>query len=102
MAARVLGKRWWHFRVAHIGYFDRSTLIKALDHAGLEVVSITRPPWYFTWEYAGERAMSYLPKAIRIRMPAFSRNHTIRVNFRDSLQVLFRRKAANERQGHQH
>jgi SAM-dependent methyltransferase len=97
LAARILGRRWWHFRVAHIGYFDRSTLIKALDQAGLEVVNISRPPWYFTWEYAGERAMSYLPEAIRIRMPVFARNHTIRVNFRDSLQVLFRRKAANER-----
>jgi SAM-dependent methyltransferase len=92
MAARILGRRWWHFRVAHIGYFDRSTLIKALDQAGLEVVSISRPPWYFTWEYAGERAISYLPRQLRFSMPTFARSHTIRVNFGDSLQVLFRRK----------
>lgn len=26
LAARLLGRRWWHFRPAHIGYFDRSTL----------------------------------------------------------------------------
>jgi 2-polyprenyl-3-methyl-5-hydroxy-6-metoxy-1,4-benzoquinol methylase len=93
LAAGILGPRWWHFRVAHIGYFDRWTLRKALDAAGLEVIKMTRPPWYFTWEYAGERAMSYAPRALRFKMPAFTRNHTVRVNFRDSLQVLFRRKS---------
>ncbi len=30
LAARVLGKRWWHLRVAHVGYFDRATLTDAL------------------------------------------------------------------------
>lgn len=91
--ARVLGPRWWHFRVAHIGYFSRKTLELALDKAGLEVLSISSPPWYFTVEYAGDRAMTYMPKFLRIKMPQFTRNRTIRVNFHDSLQVVFKRKS---------
>jgi 2-polyprenyl-3-methyl-5-hydroxy-6-metoxy-1,4-benzoquinol methylase len=89
--ARLLGPRWWHFRVAHIGYFTKGTLERALNEAGLSIVKVTRPPWYFTVEYAGERALTYMPEMLRFKMPAFSKNRTIRVNFRDSLQVLFRR-----------
>jgi 2-polyprenyl-3-methyl-5-hydroxy-6-metoxy-1,4-benzoquinol methylase len=90
--ARTLGRRWWHLRVAHIGYFDRNTINRALEAAGLELIEMTCPAWYFTYDYACERAMVYFPKALRFRMPAFLREKTIKVNFRDSMQVLFRRK----------
>jgi 2-polyprenyl-3-methyl-5-hydroxy-6-metoxy-1,4-benzoquinol methylase len=90
LVARLLGPRWWHFRVAHIGYFDQRTIAKALAAAGLELVGLSRPPWYFTCEYAAERAMNYIPKPLRFKLPTFLREHTIRVNFRDSMQVLFR------------
>lgn len=90
--ARMLGPRWWHFRVAHIGYFSRATLEKALVAAGLEVVEVTSPAWYFTYDYAWERAMVYVPRFLRFRLPKFLREATIRVNFHDSMQVIFRRK----------
>jgi 2-polyprenyl-3-methyl-5-hydroxy-6-metoxy-1,4-benzoquinol methylase len=90
--ARRLGPRWWHFRVAHIGYFSRKTMLKALDAAGLEVIEMSCPAWYFTHEYACERAMVYFPKFLRFKMPGFIREKTIKVNFRDSMQVIFRRK----------
>ena len=94
MVARLLGPRWWHFRVAHIGYFSRATLLRAMAEAGLEPLKISSPPWYFSLDYAGDRAFSYLPKPIRLKMPSFTRHATIRVNFHDSLQVIFRRKHA--------
>jgi 2-polyprenyl-3-methyl-5-hydroxy-6-metoxy-1,4-benzoquinol methylase len=95
LSARILGSRWWHFRVAHIGYFSKETTTKALSAAGLEVLKIQRPAWFFTWEYAADRAMSYLPRALRFRLPTFARNWTVRVNFRDSLEVIFRKKRDN-------
>lgn len=33
-APRVLGRRWWHFRPAHLGYFTAATLAAALGRAG--------------------------------------------------------------------
>lgn len=92
LMAKFLGRRWWHFRVAHIGYFDGATLKRALGEAGLEVLEVSSPAWYFTYEYAHDRAMSYFPKALRFKAPGFARNATVRVNFFDSLQVIFRRK----------
>ena len=95
-AARVLGERWWHFRVAHIGYFDRRSLDRALAAAGLEAVRVSRPLWYFTFDYAAERAMSYLPRVLRFSAPSVAKKWTVRLNFRDSLQVVFRRKRLHE------
>lgn len=94
LAARILGPRWWHFRVAHIGYFSRASILKALAAAGLETIKIQRPPWFFTLDYATERAMNYFPRPLRFRLPAFARDWTIRVNFRDSMEVIFRRRTA--------
>lgn len=93
LAARVLGRRWWHFRIAHIGYFSRRTLLRALEQAGLEAVDVSSPPWFFGLDYAGERVLQYLPRALRFGMPAFARRFTVRVNFYDSLQVIFRKRA---------
>jgi hypothetical protein len=36
--------------------------------------------------------MVYFPKTLRFKMPGFMRDRTIKVNFRDSMQILFRRK----------
>lgn len=92
LVARRLGPRWWHFRVAHIGYFGKQTMKKALDAAGLEILELSSPAWYFTYDYACERAMVYFPKPLRFRMPGFLRESTIKVNFYDSMQIIFRRK----------
>ena len=40
-----MGWKWWHFRAAHIGYFNKSTLGLALEKAGLRASAITRPSW---------------------------------------------------------
>jgi len=92
LVARILGRRWWHFRIAHIGYFNRATIELALEKAGLESVEITSPSWYFTYQYAHERAMNYLPKLLRFKAPRMFWNKTVKVNFFDSIQVIFRRK----------
>lgn len=59
--ARVLGFRWWHFRVAHVGYFSRSSLERAMQMAGLEPVRWFRAKWFFRVEYLAERLARYLP-----------------------------------------
>ena len=48
IAARLMKWKWWHYRVAHIGYFDRVTLERCMRAAGLECVAWARPSWYFT------------------------------------------------------
>ena len=45
VAARAMGSRWWHYRIAHIGYFNHATLTRATKLAGLQPVRVTRPSW---------------------------------------------------------
>jgi SAM-dependent methyltransferase len=61
VAARVLGRRWWHFRVAHVGYFAPRSFERAAARAGLRVVRSERARWYFPVRYLMERVASYLP-----------------------------------------
>jgi SAM-dependent methyltransferase len=71
VAARMMGWKWWHFRAAHIGYFNKSTLGLALKTAGLRVDAISRPSWRLPSSYLAKRAFSYLPRPFRLPLPQF-------------------------------
>jgi SAM-dependent methyltransferase len=92
IAARILGWKWWHFRVAHIGYFNKRSLLSALNRAGMRPVIICRPGWVFTIDYLYARARRYLPTFLRIGLPSFLRKIVIPVNFRDSWLIGCRRR----------
>ncbi len=61
VAARILRGRWWHYRLAHVGFFDRASLARAARAAGLTVTSWTRARWFFQVRYLAERTARYLP-----------------------------------------
>lgn len=90
LCARILGRRWWHYRIAHISYFSRQTLTRLLHDAGLQVVAIERPGWYFPANYLFDRCMQYLPKFMRFRAPAFLQGFTVPLNLFDSLLLTCR------------
>ncbi len=60
-AQKLLGDRWWHFRLAHVGYFDASSLALACERAGLSVARRFRAKWFFRVGYLAERVGRYLP-----------------------------------------
>jgi SAM-dependent methyltransferase len=98
VAARILKHRWWHFRMAHVGYFKRATVLMAAERAGLRAVQIGRPTFYFTIEYIVNRLQRYLPigsiDRLARKSPAgrWFYNQVIPVNPRDSLVVFLRRR----------
>lgn len=61
VARLLLGKRWWHFRLAHVGYFDARSLSEACSRARLSVVGRLRAKWFFRVSYLAERVVRYLP-----------------------------------------
>lgn len=88
VAARLMGWKWWHFRAAHIGYFNKSTLALALEKAGLRVNAITRPSWRLPSSYLAERAFSYLPRPFRPTLPSVLGRIVVPINLYDSILVI--------------
>jgi SAM-dependent methyltransferase len=88
LAAKMLGWKWWHFRVAHIGYFNKNTLRLVTEKTGFRIVTYMRPSWCFTVDYLWERLKKYLPGTVHFSMPSSLREIKIRLNLRDSLMVV--------------
>jgi 2-polyprenyl-3-methyl-5-hydroxy-6-metoxy-1,4-benzoquinol methylase len=88
--AKCLRRKWWHFRVAHIGYFNGVTLEMACKLANLEVVAQRRPGWFFTMDYLWVRMMQYFPNWLRFGPFNWMKNVTIPINLRDSLLVVLK------------
>jgi 2-polyprenyl-3-methyl-5-hydroxy-6-metoxy-1,4-benzoquinol methylase len=60
-AARLMGRWWWHHRVAHVGYFNRASMRRALEEARLTLEADTHATWRFPATYLVERLVQYLP-----------------------------------------
>jgi len=97
MAAKLLGRRWWHFRLAHVGYFNRRSMSEACRRAGLTIESSRRIRWFFPIRYLAERASLYLPvgplNRLAERVPPFAwlYDRVIPVNLRDSTAFFMTR-----------
>ena len=59
--ARVLGKHWWHYRIAHVGYYSKKTLGYIMERAGFTPVKWKYAKWYFSSRYIMERLTKYMP-----------------------------------------
>lgn len=92
LTARLLRGRWWHYRVAHVGYFSKKTLKRALEMSGFRIVSVRRAVWHFEIGYLYERLGSYLPlprlQDSRSRAIQWFLSRRIPLNLGDSLEVI--------------
>ena len=61
LAARLMGRWWWHHRVAHVGYFNRTSMRRALQEVRLTLEADTSATWRFPVSYLAERLVRYIP-----------------------------------------
>lgn len=97
--ARLLGRRWWHYRLAHVGYFDRTSIKIAAQRSGLCVAQVARAKWFLPIGYLAQRCTEYVPigglarVARRIAPLRKYSRRTIGLNLHDSLLVTMTRQA---------
>jgi 2-polyprenyl-3-methyl-5-hydroxy-6-metoxy-1,4-benzoquinol methylase len=60
LAARLLGGRWWHYRAAHVNFFNRRSLERLLAAHGFTVVLRKRFAWNFSAYYLLTRLLPFL------------------------------------------
>jgi trans-aconitate methyltransferase len=90
--AKLFGWRWWHFRLAHIGYFSKKNFTHLAERAGFDVVSISSPSWYFNLDYICKRAENYLPKFICRSLTNFFKKAVIPIKLYDSILCICKPK----------
>ena len=89
--ARVLGFKWWHYRIAHISYFDCMNLTLLMTRAGFRVCGASRPRWYFSYPYLRQRLAHYLPSWVIPPAAGPLKNLVFPLNLRDSLLLVCER-----------
>lgn len=95
VAARLLGSRWWHFRIAHIGYFDKRTLELACRRAGLRTVRLLRPSWHFGADYVWRCAMTYFLRKLTLQPPSCLKRIKVPLNLHDSWMAVLAPESAS-------
>jgi 2-polyprenyl-3-methyl-5-hydroxy-6-metoxy-1,4-benzoquinol methylase len=97
LPAKILGRRWWHFRLAHVGYFDQRSLEKASQAVGLTVVHQCRAKWFFPVRYLADRVAVYLPigwlnrLALRVQPLRWLYDRVVPLNLHDSFVMFLQR-----------
>ncbi len=87
VAARLLGRRWWHYRPGHVQFFSARSLGCLIERLGGRVVARRRYCWFFSLgfllsRFHGGRPVPWLPERCR--------RWVLRVDLRDSLEVYVR------------
>jgi 2-polyprenyl-3-methyl-5-hydroxy-6-metoxy-1,4-benzoquinol methylase len=93
LVPRILKWKWWHFRVAHVGYFSRETLDMMLKKANFISYRKFRPYWYFSFDYLLQRVLYYFPKKLQFKTEGFLHKLTIPLNLGDSIMAIYKKKS---------
>jgi 2-polyprenyl-3-methyl-5-hydroxy-6-metoxy-1,4-benzoquinol methylase len=51
LAVKLMGKRWWHFRIAHLNFFNQKSLKVLLANHGFDIIKFHRYAWNFSIFY---------------------------------------------------
>jgi 2-polyprenyl-3-methyl-5-hydroxy-6-metoxy-1,4-benzoquinol methylase len=81
--------KWWHYRIAHIGYFDLDTLDLLMKNCGYRNIAKARPVWYFNADYLFKRIAQLLTK--RKFSFRWLQRFVVRVNLHDSILCAYQK-----------
>ncbi len=97
LSAKVLRGSWWGLRPAHLVYFDRETMRRMLEEAGLAVVFEKSFGRIFSWSYWASRLKNYPAPIHRTVLSLIRRldigDKPLYLDTRDSMELCARKKA---------
>lgn len=85
----ILGFNWWHYRIAHVGYFSKKNLIKIIKNTGFDIVDYKHATWYLPLDYILNRILKYVP-FIKYRF-SFKKEISLPINLLDSSMVMVKK-----------
>ncbi len=89
--SKAAGKKWWHFRPAHLHYFNPRSLVFLLRKNGFSIMKIRRYAWTFSAHYLISRVpwLNFLLK--NKELASFWKSIPIKLALGDSLEVYARK-----------
>ena len=96
LAARIMGKKWWHYRPGHLGYFSKKSLRFLIQRAGFRIIKMRKYSWTFSLHYLLSR---------RPGLSFFLKNHffsslfrkiPIKLALQDSFEIYATKDKQNE------
>ncbi|MFQ6084032.1 MAG: class I SAM-dependent methyltransferase [Candidatus Aminicenantia bacterium] len=91
LGARLLGKRWWHFRPAHLSYFSQKSLKYLLESSGFEILSQRKYVWTFSLHYLLSRLKIFRILLKSQKISSFWKKIRLKLALGDSLEVYARK-----------
>ena len=85
LAARILRRRWWHHRIAHINFYPLETLVFLLDRCGFRMQKKRRYSWHFSAFYLVSRLVP--PRFLPQRLQKLLKKINLKVQFFDSWEI---------------
>lgn len=94
LACKLTGKRWWHYRIAHINFFNRESLAYLLEKHNYDILMKKKYVWNFTLFYLVTRVFPFLKekkalqkilKRVHLKLPLF-----------DSWEIYARKRTTKE------
>lgn len=92
LAAKMIGKGWWHFRPGHLAYFSRKSLLTLLQRSGFHVLSWQRYVWTFSAHYLFSRMRPLKFLVRHPKMALFWKTIPIKLALRDSFEVYAKKE----------
>lgn len=90
LASRLAGKRWWHYRIAHLNFFNLRSLKHLLEKHGFEIVKKKRYTWNFSAFYLATRIFPSLNN--KKALQTFLKKINFKLQFFDSWEIYAAKK----------
>jgi SAM-dependent methyltransferase len=91
LAAKIAGRRWWHFRPAHLAFFSRDSLQAMLGRAGFTIIEERRYAWTFSAHYLLSRKSLTRPLLKNSVAASFLKRIPIKLALGDSFEIYARK-----------
>ena len=86
-AARLAGRRWWHFRPGHLAYFSERSLAILLGDAGLKIVLRRKYAWTFSLHYLLSRKPAFRILMGSPKASSFFKKISLKLALGDSFEI---------------
>lgn len=89
LAEKLAGKKWWHYRIAHLNFFNRKSLKTLLANHGFEVIKFHRYAWHFSAFYLLTRIFPGLKQKKSLQL--FLKKVHLKLQLFDSWEIYARK-----------